>query len=318
MTKKTNIILCALLLLQVAFIAYLYRPGQVAGPPEIAFFAGIKAADISGLDITDEENKSIVLAKRGDAWVISSDDNLPVNKAKLEALLDKLVGLRSSRLVTRTKASHARFKVEDGSFIRKIVLHLDDGSSHTLLLGTASNYNTVHVRADNADAVYLANDLAAWEAPVAPNSWWESSYVQVNPADLTGLTLKNGHGNFTLTKGEDRRWHMAGDDRELAAPAVQNFLAAATRITLTEYLGTAGQEEYGLQGPAATLTLDSPDTTVTITVGAHDATSGAFYVKSSASPFFVTVASTAIEPLLEQRARTLFAAAQKPKQEEAE
>lgn len=319
MTKKTNIILFAVLLLQVAVIAYIYRPGQVAGPPEIAFFAGTKAADISGLDITDEENNSIVLARRGDGWVISSDGNLPVNKAKLEALLDKLVALRSSRLVTRTKASHGRFKVEDGAFIRKIVIHLDDGSSHTLLLGTASNYNTVHVRADNADAVYLVNDLAAWEAPVAPDSWWESSYVQVNPARLTGLALKNGHGSFRLEKQEKGDWKLADSDTALSESAVQKLIDTAAGIRLTEYLGTTAQPAYGLKEPAATLALDSPGTAVTITVGARDATSGAFYVKSSASPFFVTVASATIEPLLAQRAHALFAAAARdPKQDEAE
>ncbi len=291
-----------LLVAQVALIAYMYRPDRTGGPPAVQFFKGVTADQVAGVAITDGK-QSLSLKKEGKGWRISTEPTYPAEAKKVEALVKKLLALNSSRLVARTDASHGRLKVAKDGYLRKLTLTMADGKSRELLLGTSPNYKTIHVRAADADNVYLVKDLSDWEVSAVPDEWWDTNYVNVNPADLKSLTLSNGHGRIELSRDGGNRWQAAGvpEGKRLADEALNNFLNKACLVQLGTYLGRDHSDgEFGLDKPMAELTLGlAAGSVVRLAVAMGDAKKEEVIAKVSDSPFYVTVHAYEIKALLD-------------------
>ncbi len=309
MTRKMNIVLFFLLLCQLLIIGYVYRPGREAGPPTVIFFKDLSPEQVVRLVIADDEANSIELVRDGQKWVIASQDDLPVDAAKVETFVKKLLGLQSSRVVTQTKASHDRLEV-GGNFVRKITLEGQDGKTRNLILGTAPSYQTVHVRLDDDNMVYLVKDFSSWEIMTAPSSWWKSAYVDVDREQLVKLSLTNRNGQVTLIKdSETGQWRFADEN---AAPVdrdkVRTLVDQVCRIPVSEYLGREEQPEYGLKKPAAQLILATNDQEIRLSVGATKDKEADFSVlKSSASPFYAKAGKYVVAPLLDGKRKDLQA-----------
>lgn len=177
--SRLNKLLLLLLVTQLALIAYVYRPNRLSGPPTVHFFADTEANQVVALTIGDGK-QSLTLEKADGKWHLGAPPHYPVAVKKVEGLVKKLLALRSSRLVTHTASSHQRLKVAADDYIRKLTISLQGGGSKELLLGTAPNYKTIHVRSPENDDVYLVKDLADWEAAVDPEDWWAHNYLGWN------------------------------------------------------------------------------------------------------------------------------------------
>jgi len=299
--SRMNKILALVLAVQLALVVYVFRPGQENVPPKVQFFSDIEAGQVTGLSIADQK-QAVTVTREGDAWVIDSTQHYPADKGKVEKLVQKLLGLTSSRLVARTRASHGRLKVGAEDFNRKLTLHLGKGDDRILLLGSAPNYKTIHVRRANDDEVYLVKDLADWEAQADPHSWWDTNYIDVKPEDLQQVTLTNGHGRLELHRGADKQWQarQAAAGMALADEALTDFLNRVSLIQLDTYLERGGAEtKYGLDKPVATLELITTAGAITLKVAKGDAKDEEYFMKSSDSPFVVRASGYQVKGLLD-------------------
>lgn len=310
--SKLNKGLLVFLAVQLAIVAYVYRPGQDAPPPPAAFFEGVGPEAVRRLAIADDEQHAIVLEKTDKGWVIMSAGNFPVDQEKINSLLAKLTNLKTSRLVTRTRSSHKRLKVGKQTFSRRLELGLENGDSHTLYLGSAPNYKTIHVRADKAGEVYLVKDLASWEAPVEEASWWPTHYMQLKAADLKGVKLTNKHGVLTLHRNEAGQWRLAdAADKETLSEDALMFLDKISEITVAEYLGRQDKKGYRMRNPAAVLELTTGKQGMILTVGRKDKDTGDHVLKFSESPFYVRVGAHEVQEFLEIEQGDLLTALKK-------
>ena len=312
MTKR-NIFLLAILLLQIVLIGYMYRPGKETVAPVVEFFPGIEQDKVSGLIITDNEQDSITLKKGEQGWTIEPD-GYPVNGIKADSLVGKLVSLKSTRLVTRTASSRIRLKVDDEIFEQKIKLLIDDGKSYLIFLGASPGNNTIHVRMEGEDEVFLVKGLSSWEAPTENSAWWENRYVEMAPEELVEVELINSHGSFKITKDKDNTWKNAesGADETVSREKVEKFLGKAGMISLTKYLGRDEDESYGLKTPVAELVLQSKQKSISLKIGPKDEETDNHVVKASDSPFYVHVGSFVIKDILEKRFEDLLDQPQSP------
>jgi len=309
MMSRANKILALLLVAQLALIAYVYRPDRTTGPPAVHFFKDVAAAQVVGLAIADS-NQVLAIKKENGTWRISTEPSYPAEAKKVEALIKKLLTLTSSRLVARTEASHGRLKVATDDYHRKLTLTMADGKTREMLLGTSPNYKTSHVRVAGDDNVYLAKDLADWEASVAPEDWWENNYLDVNPADLKSLTLVNGKGRIELSRDKENKWQAAGmpEGKTFADAALNNFLNKACLVQLSSYLGRDHTDvEFGLDKPLADLVLVTvTGATLQLKVAAGDAKMEECIAKAGESPFYVTVHASEVKSLMETTLESLL------------
>ncbi len=312
-----NQMLIAILLAQVALVAFLYWPqGRPSTGTATRLFSGVSAGDVNTFSIADQDGKNIILTKENGVWLIPAADNFPADREKLERFLEKITTLSSERLVTRTKSSHKRLKVDSSEFNRRVEFKTGlDIKGHTVYVGTSSNYKTVHLRIEGQNEVYLVKDLQPWEMSVEPSGWWESKYFSVKADEVVKVRLKNKEGDFSLEKQGENEWSMAGRPSRAAIDAVKDFLGHLSPVSMTESLGKEAKKEYKMETPAALLTVNTRDQEITLAIGAEQKDANAYVMKSSASPFYVRVAKASLKDIMEQKADD-FLAREEPLPEE--
>jgi hypothetical protein len=316
MNNKKNIILFVLLLLQAALIVFLYRPNQNVGPVAANLFKSLSPDQVSSVLITNEQGASISLIKK-DGWQISQGE-FPTDSAKIEGLIKKLAGMKSSRLVSQTKSSHARLKVADGDFSRKVELGQGD-SKITFFLGTSPSAKAIHLRLGEANEVYQVNDLAVWEVQADKESWWQTKYVSKKSADLTGLSISNGLGTIEFVNdAAQKAWQLKpASETAPDAKRVETLVNSLTEISIDSYLA----KDFTPKGkPIATITYQSKDGDSTVQVWAKDASppspdvakqdkqeESSQVIKASNSPFYAKAKTYVVKNALETNIKSLTA-----------
>lgn len=305
MNKTKNTLLFVLLVVQAALIAFLYRPGQQAAPAAVNLFKGLAPDQLTGLTITDDQGKAITLIKK-EGWQISQGE-FPADQTKIEGLIKKLAEVKSSRLVSQTTGSHARLKVADADFNRKV--ELTQGDSKTLFfLGTSPSAKSIHLRLAEAKEVYQINDLAAWEVQTDRESWWQTKYLSQPAANLNGLTIANASGTIELSYDATKKAWQLKDSPEatLDVKRLEALTNSASDITIASYLA----KEFKPTGePLATVTYQAKEgSPTTLQVWAKDKQEAPDQVvKASSSPFYAKAKEYAVKDILEIKREALIA-----------
>jgi hypothetical protein len=304
--SRKNLLLVVILLVQAALVFYALKPEKQQTAKEKTFVTDIGKEAVTGLTIADDK-QSLEIFKQDGKWLVDRKHKYPADAGKIEAFINKLLDLKSNRLVTTTTASHVRLKVADQLFNKKVTITA--GDRHVILFfGTSPTNKTLHVRLDKENEVYLAGGLSGWEIQANSASWWLGKYIDLAADKITSLTVTNSQGSFTLQHKDDGTWGLAGSDAALASSAVNEFVGKAARLTLLKYLGQQDKKEYGLTKPAATLVYSDKDgSRITLAIGPKDADENNHVLKADDSPFYVSAASYVIEPLLQQKATSFDA-----------
>jgi len=311
--NKQNQILAAILVVQIVILAVVYWPGTSVAEGQ-RLFEGLDADQIVKLGIRGLGDEQIQMARGADGWVLPEAGDYPIQEGKVEAFLEKMLGVRADRLVTGTRDSHKRLQVTDEEFERLIEFELEDGMRRKLFLGSSPRYQVIHVRADDQDEVYMALGLSASDAGSGVSNWIDTTYFSVPQDELVAITLENGNGRFEFEKDEAGNWTM------INLPAGETLLennvrSLATRVSLLRMQRPLGREEkgaYGLDDPNARFTLLTRDETGNeqthiVRIGAAPEGEQGFVVKSAASPYYVLMAEFTVKDLVERTMQDFIA-----------
>lgn len=302
MSKLQRILIIALVA-QLALIAFVFwpRPAASAGEP---LLGALTTGDVTAITITDDQGVSTRLVKQGESWVAASAADYPADAAKITPVIDQLVAIKAGKAVATTAASHAQLQVADNAFQRKIELTKVDGSTQTIYVGSQAGGQSAYTRLGGANEVYLSNGLSAREVAADVLSWINPVYLSVNARDVTGLTLKNPNGEFALTQDAQGQWQLFGLEtgETLDTNKAASLVSAASSFRMTQPLGKTEDSAWGLQQPTAIAALQVKSgeaiQTITLTIGAQDASDNSYVVKSSESEYYVRVADYAVEELV--------------------
>ncbi|HJX37961.1 MAG TPA: DUF4340 domain-containing protein [Anaerolineae bacterium] len=302
MMNRQQQILAGVLVAQLVFIAVAFWPRAAATGAGAPVFPGLEAGDMVALTMTDADGNSIALRKEGEGWILPEADGFPAQSEKISPVLDKITGLTTSRLVTRTTASHKRLQVSSEEFVRRLDFQTADGSQHTLYLGSSPQSGVMHFRVDGQQETYLTGDFSTWEMRAEAAAWIDTAYVNLDDAEIDKMTLENANGSFTFTRDEDDNWNMQGlgPDETLDQTAVDGVVQKAASLVMERPLGKEDRPDYGMDRPNAVVHLETADTTITIRLGALDPEDESYVVISSESPYYVRVASYSLQDLVEK------------------
>jgi hypothetical protein len=301
--KWYNRILAGILVSQIILSVVVFWPrSAVTGASEPLFPDLGEAGDIVALTIADADDNSVQLKKVGGDWVLPDADNYPAQTDKITPLLSKILGLTTSRLVTRTDASHKRLQVSPDDFMLRIDFETADGTQHTLYLGSSPRYGSTHFRVEGQSETYLTSDLSVWEAKAEAASWIDTAYLSVPEDDIIKMTLENANGMFTFTKDDEGTWTMGGlaADETLDEAKVTHLIQQAATVTMIQPLGKEEQVAYGMDAPNAMVTLETGDKTITLRVGAKEPEANKYTVISSESPYYVQVYEYSVKDFVER------------------
>jgi hypothetical protein len=294
-------ILAAALAVQIVIIAVVFWPRQTAIGAGAPIFPDLVTEDVVALTITDQDGNHMELRKEPDGWVLPEADGFPADAETITPVLEQVSNLTSSRLVTRTSASHKRLQVAADDFVRRIDFETSDGTVYTIFIGSSPQYGATHFRVQGQDDTYLTAGFSTWETRAEADAWIDATYVDLVASEVEKMTLENSSGSFTFTKDEENDWLMEGlaAEETLDQTKVNDVVRRAASINMERPLGREEQPEYGMDGPSAVVELQTAETTVTIRVGAQDTEDGSYTVISSESPYYVQVASYGVQDLVE-------------------
>jgi len=312
--NKINIILIALLVIQLLLMVAMYWPKAAAGQSELKL-EGVTKDNITALHITDAEGKEIVLKKADEGWVLPEMGNYPVDESKVSPLLEKLDGFKTNRLVTRTKESHKQLQVADDDFARKLEITTADGKVHVLYLGASAGPGATHVRQGGDPEAYLTGDLTSWDINTSPTGWIDNLYFTLDKENLLSLSLKNSAGQLDFSK--DDEGNLVLDDlqegEEMDTAAANGLLNRVISVRMSRPLSQEDNPAYGLNKPQASVVLRAKDKegqeeSYTLLLGNKDPNSpdsNEYVFHASNSPYYVLV-SNYIADDLSQKTRQDF------------
>ena len=290
--SRGNQILSALLVVQIAVAVLVFWPREAAVAGGEPLLAGIEADQVVRVTISDLVDGQIQLVKVQGEWVLSGTGDYPCQEDAVPDLLDKMLTIDASRLVSEQETSHKRLRVSAEDHMRKIELLQADNTFQTLYVGTSPSYSVSHVRVDGQDEVYLASGLSSSDAAVSAASWIDTLYQKVEQDQVTAIALENTNGRFAFTKDEAGTWTMDGLQAEeiLNESAVSGLLGRVSSLRMLVPLGKEIKSDYGMDAPGAVVTVRTGDETYVLTIGAQGGDARAYAAKSSASPYYVRLA----------------------------
>ncbi|MBU0481042.1 MAG: DUF4340 domain-containing protein [Proteobacteria bacterium] len=297
--NNRNTILAGLLAVQLVLVVIMFWRSDDGALPETALLTGLRADAINTVQIADEDGGTLVMRRREKGWQVAIEKDVwyPADGDKVDSLVTKLATLNSSRLVTRTRASHGRLKVADQKFGRRLELAGDGKEPAVLYLGTAPNHKSIHVRVAGDDKVYLVKDLAAWEVQVDPGTWWRTSYLDLDPDRLTEIRLKNDKDSFVLIRRENKAdWFLQGSSMPLNREKLNGFLEDVAQLSVTEIIPPSAAKPEGT--PLAEITMKGDGRETELLIWDRKDENSDHPVKSSADPFYAMAGRYAVDELL--------------------
>ncbi len=295
-------VLGAIAVVQLVFVAAAWWPREPANAPHALIDlarATITAVEISRQPIGEEAVDSVRLVRTDEGWVVQSSADYPAKQVSVDALLDRLLGLKVRRPIATQSASHNALKVGETDYGRRVKI---DAGGETLeyVLGAATS-RAVNVRKLDERDVYRARGAAEWSFSDVDSSYYDTSYLEADVDSLSAVSIENAHGELRFENLGDR-WTVVGieEGREVDSDAIASFLRIVTRVTMSEPVGRETLPEYGLdEGLRIDWTLKADDQSVFggYRVGSEEGAD--VYVKAVDRPFTVKAANRAFSRLRE-------------------
>jgi hypothetical protein len=309
--NRTQRILAAVIILQVAIGVIIYWPHTSVSSQGAPLFEGLSQDQVTSLILEGADGTVSVFQKQPDnTWLLPAADNFPADATKITELLDKVFKIRNGRLVAQTESSLQRLQVADDKFASKITMGMADGTTKILYVGSSTGEGATHVRLGDQDIVYLTDQLTSYDTDAAVNNWVDVVYLKLTYADINYLTYTNSSGTVEFQMDADGTWSMSGltGDQVFNPNNLSSMLNRLTLVNLLEPLGTENKPEYGMDNPAATILVrthnaDTGDQEITLTVGAKITDKGAYVLKSSTSPYYVLISDYNMDSFV---TRTLY------------
>jgi len=130
----------------------------------------------------------------------------------------------------------------------------------------------------------------------------DTQYFSVDKDQMATLTLENENGRFEFEKDDAGTWTMKGlaADETLNQNNVKGLASRAASVRMLRPLGKETQDDYGLDSPSATVTVETKDDegnvkTYSLQVGAQSEEDNSYVVTSSESPYYVRVSSHIVQ-----------------------
>jgi hypothetical protein len=279
----------------------------------------LEAITASRLEIRGGDGQTLTLVRRDEAWGLEEAGGYPVAAGKVDTLIADLQALMVRRPVVTSGRYHASLGVEENGAEARIRIWeaSTDEARVDLFVGNSPAYRTSHVRLGSETPVYEVKGLAAYDVRPQGSAWVERTLIDATPGRVTGLTLANAEGTFSLEKDGDS-WKVvspAGETgRTLDQDKVDSLLRAAVPLNLADPVGPVDEAVHGFTTPAATVTLHvaplaaaneteeppPPEEIVLMVGGVPEGQDTHRYVSRSGFGFTATVWENSVKPLLEQ------------------
>jgi hypothetical protein len=255
--KKSTLTVVVVAIALGAFV-YFYdskhnpKPASTAEASKPAF--SVKSADISNLTI-QHAGQAVSLSKKGSEWDLTQPVQTRADETAISSIVNDLSGLQVERSFAPTD-SLSKYGLADPAVT--IEFQQTNGSTHKVELGDKDFSNTnVYALVDGSKQVDMVASslLDATTKPVSQLR--DRSLIDLDGAEVTGLTLKDPSGNIALTKAK-AGWEITDPRKTLAdSGAVDSLVSSLSNNKFTDIASETPSDpaKYGLARPSVTLDI---------------------------------------------------------------
>jgi hypothetical protein len=295
---RSHKFLSLVLALQLLLVVSLFWPRSQ--PAEgIAGSALLDLGDqqVSRVVISTADN-NVILDRSGNNWQMPEYHRLPVDPAKMDALLTQLPQLPRGWPVAQTGAAQQRFEVAEDSFQRKLHYFHEEQDVGSIFLGTSPGFRKVHARPGDAGEVYSV-EFNTFDLPAEPSAWMDKTVLQLEQVDsVTGL-------DYTISRSGESWNDESGQAADTtAAGSLVNGLQSI-RVS-----GVADPDTASIlndvQAPP-TLSVESGDRSLEYRLYEMD---DAYYVRRADVPVYLSLSALDYDRLNDASASVLFPVAE--------
>ena len=304
MSSRVIVALIILTLLQSVLSLVTYWPSDATHPvyrPVVAF----RPTEITNIDISDvaQIQRSAIpvsLARTGPGeWAVTSLDGFPARTDRVQMLLNRLSALKVQTPISSDPGKHDVLGVGQERYGKKIHLATDTASV-TFFVGQGKG-NSIHIRIDGSDDVYLTHGITAWKISASPDDYIERIFFEFQPPTLVGLTVRSPADAYQL-KLENGLFSSPDlpKSQRLKQDTLTHTIQKVSRLVTRQALGT--QRPTGFEPTEVTtitFQLKDPEQGVyerTLSIGRPQ---GALIpVKQSSAPFYGLVSVSGVKALV--------------------
>ena len=299
-------VLVVTLVAQLALAAFTWWPTQPPGarrpmfdvPRDAIEEIDISAAPASGAS-ADAKPASVALVRQDDGWRVHSAADYPASPAKVDGLLDSLLGLTTTGPIATHVESHEALKVGDASYGRRIRLVTKGGDTSEWLVGAATS-RSVNLRQVGENDVYRATGASEWSFRDDASSYYDPTYVDADVKSLSAATVQNAQGQIRFERQGDA-WTLADiAPGETADPdKIDDFLTSLVRVRMTKPVGAEVEPDQGFDGaPRIDWTVAAKDQSISGGYAVGALVDGQRFVKAVDRPFVVRAREASFQRLL--------------------
>ncbi|EGV16929.1 DUF4340 domain-containing protein [Thiocapsa marina] len=249
--------LAGLLVLQILLALGLNLGGGRALAPSAADIPllGIAPDQVQSLRIENGDGtESVTLVRRNDTWVDVDLDELPVQSAKVEQVLEELTALKRPLPIATSEEARERFKVADDAFERRLTLDGEAGPIAGLLIGDSPGFRRVFARLPGEPAVYELR-LALSDVSARRDDWIEVGLLRLEGEQITRIAANE----WILSKDEAGVWALADEDRPIDEETVSALVLRLANLGYRGVLGVVDDPAYRQQDPLMDLEIGLAD-----------------------------------------------------------
>lgn len=299
MKGRTLAILVAILAVLggLALLLDASRKRETEGSGKLLFKEMDRTEKIDKIRIDSREGKESVLEKRGDAWIVASENGKPADQKAVNDLLEKLKTFHADQVVSTNPANQGTFQVDSTG----TEVWLSGGGkeiAHFFVGKPGSDYASTYVRAANTDRVILVPEYLT-SVFDRGDTWREKTLFSITQEDVKTyefvspskgrLRLVNDGGTWKLEEPE-----QGTTDAQKASVAINSF----GRLRAYGFADDQTPESAGTGADTTHVTVTTADgATHTLIIGAP-APSNRFYVQKQGSDQIVTIPRGAVNTML--------------------
>ncbi len=188
MAKRARVWLIVILALAagVAYVQFSKTGYTIAGTP---IFEGSRE-DVQQV-VIERGGERVELRLDGEVWRLVGHDSLEVREAPIDNLLDKVLAVRSTTLMTRRADRWDVYSVDDSTGIRLSVRNAGGAELAAFVFGQSRrDWSKNYVRLASEDAVYLTDNNITYYLNATPDFWGRKP--EPAAADSTGPDIDVG------------------------------------------------------------------------------------------------------------------------------
>jgi hypothetical protein len=251
MMKRWILLCAALVLVQVGLTLWTHLGEQRSSRDTASEkVLDLQGARITGLLLEDGEGRSLELARDKERWILPGSGGFPADAARVQGLIDKLVGLQRGWPEATTAEAAARFKVATERFAHKLTL-----PETVVFFGTSPGLRKLYFRADQDPEIH-ALAIAPHDLDTRADAWIDTAVLHLQPEQVARVRLP---GVELVRTKEGLQPVGMREDEELIMEARDSLVNRLIHLSITSILGREERPEYGLNHPVLEYSLEFED-----------------------------------------------------------